>query len=65
MWGIFPSAPFRNFHWLPVVARIRFKMFVLANKAVNGTAPAYLEAVVRPHTPARALPQLDTWYRHR
>ena len=38
---------------LPVVARVRFKMMGLAYKAVNGTAPAYLRALVRPHTPAR------------
>ena len=33
---------FRDLHWLPVVARIRFKVMVLAYKAVDGTAPAYL-----------------------
>ena len=32
----------RDLHWLPIVARIRFKVMVLAYKAVNGTAPAYL-----------------------
>ena len=46
---------FRDLHWLPVVARIRFKMMVLAYKAVDGTAPAYLQALVKPHTPARSL----------
>ena len=34
--------PFLDLHCLPVVARIRFKMMVLAYKAANGTAPAYL-----------------------
>ena len=28
-----------DFHWLPVAARIQFKIMVLAVKAVNGTAP--------------------------
>ena len=46
---------FRDHHMLPVVARIRFKMMVLAYKAVNGTAPAYLQTLVKPHTPARSL----------
>jgi len=54
-----PFTPlFCNLHWLPI-ARIRFKtlvlVFVLAYKAVSGTAPTYLQTLVRPHTPARAL----------
>ena len=35
-------------YWLPVVDGIRFKKMVLAYKAVNGTAPAYIQALVRP-----------------
>ncbi|KAK0133336.1 hypothetical protein N1851_031154 [Merluccius polli] len=46
---------FRDLHWLPVAACIRFKTMVLTYKAVNGTAPTYLQALVRPPTPARAL----------
>jgi len=42
-------------HWLPIIARIRFKTLVLAYKAVSGTAPTYLQTLVRPHAPARAL----------
>ena len=45
---------FRDLHWLPVVARIKFKT-ILAYKAVDGTAPAYLQALLKPHTPARSL----------
>ena len=44
-------------------SHIRFKTMVLAYKAVNGTAPAYLQALVKSHTPA--LLQLDIWYSHR
>ena len=46
---------FRDHHMLPVVARIRFKMMVLAYKAVDVTAPAYLQALVKLHTPARSF----------
>ena len=46
---------FRDIHWLPVLASIRFKMMVLAYKAVNGAAPAYIQALVKPHTQARSL----------
>ena len=39
--GVFFHDPlFRDLYWLPVVARIIFKMMVLAYKASNGTAPA-------------------------
>jgi len=46
---------FRDLHWLPVISCIRFKTLVLADKAVSGTAPTYLQTVVRLHAPARAL----------
>ena len=38
-----------------VVACIRSKTMVLAYKAIDGTAPAYLQALVKPHTPAWSL----------
>ena len=49
------TALLHSLHWLPVVARIRFKTLVLAYRAVNGTAPTYLQAMVKPYTPARPL----------
>merc|ERR1712208_221472 len=42
-------------HWLPVAARIQFKTLVLAYRAANGTAPSYLQDMVKPYTPARPL----------
>ncbi|KAK0141174.1 hypothetical protein N1851_021816 [Merluccius polli] len=36
---------FRDLHWLPVASRIRFKTMVLTYKAVNRTAPTYLQVV--------------------
>ena len=44
-----------DLHWLPVVSCIQFKMMVLVFKAVNRTAPVYLQTQVRSHTPAREL----------
>ena len=40
-----------DIHLLPVVACIRFKMMVLALKAVNRSAPIYLQTPVTPHAP--------------
>ena len=49
------TALLRSLHWLPVAARIQFKTLVLAYRAANGTAPSYLQAMVKPYTPARPL----------
>ncbi|XP_055746967.1 uncharacterized protein LOC129829313 [Salvelinus fontinalis] len=48
----------RSLHWLPVEARIRYKTMVLAYGAVRGTAPQYLQALIRPYTQTRALQKL-------
>ncbi|KAL7826577.1 hypothetical protein AOLI_G00317860 [Acnodon oligacanthus] len=40
----------RSLHWLPVAARIRFKILMLAYKAKNGPAPTYLMAMVKSRT---------------
>ncbi|XP_064803265.1 uncharacterized protein LOC135521268 [Oncorhynchus masou masou] len=45
----------RSLHWLPVEARIRYKTMVLAYGSVRGTAPQYLQALIRPYTQTRAL----------
>ena len=37
-----------DLHWLPVTACIRFKLMVLAFKAVKRTAPIYLQTLVKP-----------------
>ena len=49
------TALLRSLHWLPVAARIQFKTLVLAYRAANGTAPSYLQDMVKPYTPARPL----------
>ena len=46
---------YHDLHRLPAAANIQFKMMVLAFKAINGAAPVYLQTLVRPHAPARAL----------
>ena len=47
-----------DLHWLPVIARIKFKTLVLAYQAIKGSAPAYIQQLIRPYTP---LP-LDVWH---
>ena len=44
-----------DLHWLPVIDCIKFKKLVLAYQAVKGSAPAYIQQLIRPYTPARPL----------
>ena len=44
-----------DLHWLPVIAHMKFKTLVLAYHAVKGSAPTYIQQLIRPYTPARPL----------
>ncbi|XP_028454539.1 uncharacterized protein LOC114568999, partial [Perca flavescens] len=44
-----------SLHWLPVKYRIEFKILLLTYKALNGQAPSYLEELIVPYCPTRAL----------
>lgn len=46
---------FIRLHWLPITARIKFKVLVLANKTTTGTAPEYLNCLIQPHVTSRSL----------
>ena len=50
------SAPLlKHLHWLPVSARIHFKIALLTFKSLHAIAPSYLSSLVRPYVPSRAL----------
>ncbi len=42
-------------HWLPIAARIKFKVLMLAYKTTTGTAPIYLNSLVQTYAPTRSL----------
>jgi hypothetical protein len=42
-------------HWLPVKARIDFKILLLTFKALNGLAPEYIRDMIEPYNPTRSL----------
>ncbi|XP_067097452.1 uncharacterized protein, partial [Osmerus mordax] len=44
-----------SLHWLPIMARIRFKTLVLTLRAVNGTATVYIKSLLQPYTPTSHL----------
>ncbi len=44
-----------DLHWLPIRSRILFKVLVLTYRALEGTAPSYIQSLVKHHTPNRAL----------
>ena len=45
----------KHLHWLPVSARIHFKIALLTFKSLHAIAPSYLSSLVRPYVPSRAL----------
>ena len=45
----------RQLHWLPVEARIKYKIATLCFKCNAGLAPSYLAELVQIHKPNRSL----------
>ena len=54
---IFPVL--RSLHWLPVSARIMFKILALTFKCVHGLAPFYLSDLISLYQPERSLRSTD------
>ena len=50
----------KELHWLPIEARIKYKLLMLTWKAINGQAPDYLRDLIRPKATVRALRSNDT-----
>ncbi len=42
-------------HWLPVKQRILFKILCLIYRALNDSAPSYIQSLIKKQTPARSL----------
>ena len=42
-------------HWLPIQARIKYKIACMSFQAIHATGPAYLSELVQLYTPARTL----------
>ena len=45
----------KHLHWLPVHARIDYKIAVIIYKCINNLAPSYLAHIVEPYVPSRNL----------
>ncbi|XP_053537553.1 uncharacterized protein LOC128633043 [Ictalurus punctatus] len=46
---------FISLHWLPVAARIKLKALMLTYKTLSGTAPSYLNSLLKAYIPSRNL----------
>ncbi len=46
---------FISLHWLPVVARIKFKTLMLAYRTTTGSAPTYFHSLMTIYIPSRSL----------
>ncbi len=44
-----------GYTWLPIAARIKFKVLMFAYKTTTGTAPIYLNSLVQTYAPSRSL----------
>src|SRR4029434_6720161 len=45
-----------DLHWLRVAARMKFKSLMLAYRVLDGSAPTYLNALLRANVPQDAAP---------
>ena len=45
----------KSLHWLPVEARIHFKILLITYKILNGQSAGYLEPLIKDYHPSRAL----------
>ncbi len=45
----------RSLHWLPIKLHISYKILLLAYKALNGLAPAYLTSLLPCYNPIRSI----------
>ena len=45
----------KSLHWLPVSARIKFKVILITYKILNNSAPVYLSDLLSPYAPKREL----------
>ena len=50
----------RTLHWLPVKARIEFKIALLCFNALNSQSPDYIKELFVPYTPIRQLRSSDS-----
>lgn len=48
-------------HWLPVKARIEFKILTLAFNCLKGDGPAYLKCLLEQYIPERSLRSMDKY----
>lgn len=48
-----------SLHWLPVCFRIKFKILLFVFKSLHGQAPAYIDDLLKTHTPLRSLRSAD------
>ncbi|XP_053537339.1 uncharacterized protein LOC128632973 [Ictalurus punctatus] len=50
---------FISLHWLPVATRIKFKALMLTYMTLSGTAPPYLNTLLKAYVPSRNLQSIN------
>ena len=54
------SNSLRELHWLPVEARIKFKLAVITYRALSTSRPSYLASMLSFYMPSRSLRSMDS-----
>ena len=52
----------RQLHWLPIRARIQYKIAVLCYRSLHGLAPSYISELLISYKPSRSLRSADAGY---
>ena len=50
----------KQLHWLPIKARIEYKLALLCFKSLNDTSPSYIKELTLPYAPSRTLRSSST-----
>ena len=54
------SPVLKKLHWLPIKARIQFKLLCFAYRSLHNTCPDYLKDLLTPYEPVRQLRSSDS-----
>ena len=48
-----------DLHWLPIIARIEYKIILMTFKSFKGTAPSYMKDMIQPYRCSRSTRSSD------
>ena len=52
----------KSLHWLPVKARVEYKLVLTTYKAVNGLSPQYISTLLQEYVPVPSLRKISAYW---